>query len=457
MNKIYQAFQSITPNNIESIKEQAQLREGKVDIYMEPKRRSLYYKVCLIACVCVIGFSIFSLRKDHTVFATVGFDVNPSIELNIDEEEKVIEVLTYNDDGQKIIGDMKLEGSHVDVAVNALIGSMLKEGYIDELKNSLLISVIGDNKENNEKIRQRVSQDIDGLLKDYHVQGSIMSQNLQRTTALEDIAKKYHISIGKAELIQTLIEKKPTYTFENLKDLSVHDLNVLLISYDVNNIQVDGEVSTSQYLNQNQIKSLVEKDAKVTQPVYKEIQLDSEDGMIVYEVEFVKDGIEYEYELNALTGDILKKEIEKEKKSVSSKHLSESEAKTIAMNHMKVSQVEDYSIKKEYDDGVYEYKVELINGNKKYEYKIDAVEGTILDYEVEKITTSSNQKRISYSKARSIALQHAKLSMNQVSDMDVELDDNHYEVSFKAKGYEYDYEINVFSGKIIDYEKEKDD
>lgn len=314
MNKIYQAFQSITPNNIESIKEQAQLREGKVDIYMEPKRRSLYYKVCLIACVCVIGFSIFSLRKDHTVFATVGFDVNPSIELNIDEEEKVIEVLTYNDDGQKIIGDMKLEGSHVDVAVNALIGSMLKEGYIDELKNSLLISVIGDNKENNEKIRQRVSQDIDGLLKDYHVQGSIMSQNLQRTTALEDIAKKYHISIGKAELIQTLIEKKPTYTFENLKDLSVHDLNVLLISYDVNNIQVDGEVSTSQYLNQNQIKSLVEKDAKVTQPVYKEIQLDSEDGMIVYEVEFVKDGIEYEYELNALTGDILKKEIEKEKR-----------------------------------------------------------------------------------------------------------------------------------------------
>lgn len=99
----------------------------------------------------------------------------------------------------------------------------------------------------------------------------------------------------------------------------------------------------------------------------------------------------------------------------------------------------------------------MINGNKKYEYKIDAVEGTILDYEVEKITTSSNQKRISYSKARSIALQHAKLSMNQVSDMDVELDDNHYEVSFKAKGYEYDYEINVFSGKIIDYEKEKDD
>lgn len=46
MNKIYQAFQSITPNNIESIKEQAQLREGRWTYIWNRKE-----EVCIIKYV----------------------------------------------------------------------------------------------------------------------------------------------------------------------------------------------------------------------------------------------------------------------------------------------------------------------------------------------------------------------------------------------------------------------
>ena len=38
---------------------------------------------------------------------------------------------------------------------------------------------------------------------------------------------------------------------------------------------------------------------------FKEAKLDREDGRMVYEVEFRKGGMEYEYEIDAVTGDIL--------------------------------------------------------------------------------------------------------------------------------------------------------
>ena len=93
---------------------------------------------------------------------------------------------------------------------------------------------------------------------------------------------------------------------------------------------------------------------------------------MVYEVEFINNSIEYEYELDAKSGKILNKEIEKKTSksndNTDSKQqfISQAKAKTIAMNHAKVKEVSHYKIKKDKDDGVWEYEIEFENGNKKY-------------------------------------------------------------------------------------------
>ena len=142
-------------------------------------------------------------------------------------------VKANNDDGQKIIGDMKLKGVDLEVGMNALIGSMLKEGYISELKNSLLISVTGDHQKENEVLRKELSDEIDQLLKNHHIDGSVVSLALEDDENIDALASKYHISTGKAQLIKSLIAKNTQYTFEELKDLSVNELNILLSRYDV--------------------------------------------------------------------------------------------------------------------------------------------------------------------------------------------------------------------------------
>lgn len=60
--------------------------------------------------------------------------------------------------------------------------------------------------------------------------------------------------------------------------------------------------------------------------------------------------------------------------------------------------------------------------------------------------------------AKAAALKHAGVS--NVSEYECEPDNEHgklvYEISFKANGYEYDYEIDAATGTILDWEKEKD-
>lgn len=81
-----------------------------------------------------------------------------------------------------------------------------------------------------------------------------------------------------------------------------------------------------------------------------------------------------------------------------------------------------------------------------------------VDIDDDDITNDQSTNYISRDKAKSIALNDAGLKESKVRQLEVELDkeDNKYEVDFEANGKEYSYEINATTGKIIDKEVERD-
>lgn len=68
---------------------------------------------------------------------------------------------------------------------------------------------------------------------------------------------------------------------------------------------------------------------------------------------------------------------------------------------------------------------------------------------------------LSREEAIAVALAHAGLSESQVTRLKAEFDYDdgrpEYDVEFKYDGWEYEYEIHAESGKILSYDKERDD
>ena len=76
----------------------------------------------------------------------------------------------------------------------------------------------------------------------------------------------------------------------------------------------------------------------------------------------------------------------------------------------------------------------------------------------DKQTSDVPAQRITKDEAKAAALKHAGLTEKDIRFLEIELDDDgYYEVSFDANGYEYDYDVDIKSGKILKSEKERID
>ena len=147
MEKRFQtAVEHAAPDVLEQVLDGcAQPSDNAAVIPLPRRRRRLPIAILsTAAAVLLVAGSVFGFSRYtayNRVDSVIGLDVNPSVELRINSREKVLEARALNTDAQNILDGMELRGTDLDVAVNALIGSMLKNGYISDLANSVLISV----------------------------------------------------------------------------------------------------------------------------------------------------------------------------------------------------------------------------------------------------------------------------------------------------------------------------
>ena len=431
-------------NNIKLPKFDLNNLEKKGYVYMEKKRKlPIMATISTLCVVCLLFIGGLYYNNNYKVTSKVGIDVNPSVELKINQKEKVLEVIANNEDGEKIISDMDLKGSDINVAVNALIGSMVKNGYITELANSILISVENNDSTKAETLRQEILNQIN------MENISIISQTVNEEKELTDLANQYNISLGKVKIIKQIMANNNLLTFDQLADLSINELNLIL----KDNENTTGSASQKAYIGEEKAKEIALNHANVTNITNYKIELDFDDVM-VYEIEFKANNKEYDYEINATTGEIIQYEIDDKEYSNNNSNnnnsiITKDEAKEIALNHANVTNITNYEI--ELDDNKYE--IEFKANNKEYDYEINATTGKIIKYSIDNNYKKPNPI-ISKDEAKQIALNHANVT--NITNYEIELDDNKYEIEFKYNNKEYSYEINATTGKIIEYEIDTD-
>ncbi len=400
--RLASAVEKTAPDDVSGVLSRCEERKGTekpMTVQKTTKRRWTTLVAAGLALMLLGGGGLF-YQQANAVASVVSLDVNPSIELRVNRDEKVLSCTPLNEDAKEILEDMgggaDLKGAKLDVAVNAIVGSLVRKGYLSEISSAIMISVEDKDSTRAEKLQRELTSAVDGVLRTNESKAAVLTQTVTQDAELERQARENSISTGKAALVNRILAFNSSLRFDALAKLSVGELKDLAeAGAPAMPIGMDAACSAAEeYAGTTALDS-----------VTAEVDSELDESPAHYEVELHTQWGEFEYLVDAYTGKVL-------------------------------------------------------SGQKDLLATVSAQNETAKP-SGQKPAPSGTAQDIGYAKAKSIALNHAGVSESKAYDMDIELDEEDgklvYEVEFKSGGMEYDYEIDAATGTILQQEAERDD
>ena len=392
--RLASAVEKTAPNDVNGVLSRCDERKGTVIPMTTKKTAKKRWTTLAAACLALVllgGGGIF-YQQAHAVASVVSLDVNPSIELKVSRSEKVLVCTPLNEDAKAILADMgdgaDLKGAKLDVAVNAIVGSLVRNGYLNSISSAIMISVEDNDTARAEKLQRELTSTVDGVLQTSEAKASVLTQTLTQDAGLEQQARENNISTGKAALVNRVLAINPALKFDALAKLSVEELKDLAEAG-----APAMPIGTDKAMD---IAAAAFGKASTAKMAYSEVDPELDESPAHYEVEIrSQTDEEFEYKIDAYTGAILESKREaadgtevpvvQPSKPAPTGDIGHAKAKSIALHHAGVSENKAYDMEIELDDedGTLVYEVEFKSGGMEYSYEINAATGAILKHEAE--------------------------------------------------------------------------
>ncbi len=419
---------------------------------------------CILLVVGIIGVPYYG--NNFVPDSHVDIDVNPGVEIVTNKKNKVLNVQSTNKDGADVIDNMDLKNTELKVAVNALIGSMVQKGYIVNNNTGILVTVRNDNPEKANKVKEEILYDINFALYTNDVQANVMNQTFKNTADANKFARENNISIGKAVFVLNLAAKDSSLNAKELAKMKVTDIANLvakkgidirdIVDYDDDdsiweNIadaieDIDEDVGSSmkntadtgnKQIGIEAAKQIALADAKVAlkDVTFIKTELDNEDGRAVYEIEFYSGNVEYDYDIDALSGEIISNDFDIEDYSIPAQSTAAPQQTAAAPAPIQPQTAAPTQA------------------------PIQPQTAAPTEASTQPPTEPAAPSTISAERAKQIALSHAGVGGANFTKVELDTDDGVavYEIEFKVGNVEYEYDINAISGEIISSKSEVDD
>ena len=392
--RLASAVEKTAPNDVNGVLSRCDERKGTVIPMTTKKTVNRKWTTLVAACLALVllgGGGIF-YQQAHAVASVVSLDVNPSIELKVSRNEKVLVCTPLNEDAKAILADMgdgaDLKGAKLDVAVNAIVGSLVRNGYLNSISSAIMISVEDNDTARAEKLQRELTSTVDGVLQTSEAKASVLTQTLTQDAGLAQQARENSISTGKAALVNRVLALNPALKFDALAKLSVEELKDLAEAG-----APAMPIGTDKAMD---IAAAAFGKASTAKMAYSAVDPELDESPAHYEVEITSQtGEEFEYKVDAYTGAILESKREaadgtevpvvQPSNPAPTGDIGHAKAKSIALNHAGVSENKAYDMEIELDDedGRLVYEVEFKFGGMEYSYEINAATGAILKHEAE--------------------------------------------------------------------------
>ncbi|AGK98550.1 anti-sigma-I factor RsgI family protein [Clostridium pasteurianum] len=202
-------------------------RNSKINEFIKwrlvPLKKKLAIATCCLVVLLTLGVGSGVYSYYQTPVSYLSLDINPSVELGINTFGRVVKAEGYNNDGKNILNGINVKGSDITTAVDTLVTSAVKNGYIAK-DGSTVISFTSetDDKNTATNLETEAETGANEALTTSGEKAEVLKDNV--ALARRDEARKLGITPGKLNLIQKLQKVDPTATVDQYKDAKVKDI-----------------------------------------------------------------------------------------------------------------------------------------------------------------------------------------------------------------------------------------
>ena len=401
--ELQEAVQNLIPNDLftritaelDSKEEGAKMEKVLVS-RIENKRTSLGLKTVMqlaaacVALVLIVG-GIFYYRGNLMVDSLVDLDVNPGIELLTNQKNRVLEAYATNGDGDKVLSGMDLHNVDLQVALNAIVGSMVQQGYMTKDTKGVLVTVQNKDQKKADNLRKLVVKEMEIALSTEDMNAAVFHQVISsQNNNASAFARKNNISLGKAVFVLNLANKARSLDAKELAKMKISEIAKLvadknidirdIIEYDSDDSLWENIADAIEDINEGDDDYIV---VTTQQGSTQAVQVQPTETQAAVQTQAqTQAATQTQPQTQPQTHAQTQPQTKQQTQAQAPQRISADKAKAIAFGHAGVSagQVRELSVEYD-DDGVYEIDFKV--GNKEYDYEIGATDGSIRKADVE--------------------------------------------------------------------------
>lgn len=401
--ELQEAVQNLIPNDLFTritaeldSKEEGAKMEKVLVRRIERKSTSLGLKTVMqlaaacVALVLLVG-GIFYYRGNLMVDSLVDLDVNPGIELLTNQKNRVLEAYATNGDGDKVLSGMDLQNVDLQVALNAIVGSMVQQGYMTKDTKGVLVTVQNKDQKKADNLRKLVVKEMEIALSTEDMNAAVFHQVISsQNNNASAFARKNNISLGKAVFVLNLANKASSLNAKELAKMKISEIAKLvadkkidirdIIEYDSDDSLWENIADAIEDINEGDDDYIVvTKQQGSTQAV--QVQPTETKASVQTQAQ-TQAATQTQPQTQPQTHAQTQPQTKQQTQAQAPQRISADKAKAIAFGHAGVSagQVRELSVEYD-DDGVYEIDFKV--GNREYDYEIGATDGSIRKADVE--------------------------------------------------------------------------
>ena len=284
-----------------------------------------------------------------------------------------------------MLDDVSLKNLKLSTALDALMGAMSRKGYLDD-QAQISVFVDGSDDDFNRELYDEITEDL------AHLAPDAVTQVGESATAQPDTQQPAEQQTVEQPATEQPVTEQPSAEQTTEQPATDQTTEQPAAEQPITGQTGEQQPQQSASITEEQAKEIAASHAgvAVADLTFHSVSLEEDDGRRVYDVEFYSGSTEYDYEIDAATGDILSYDNDVENFSIpqqqgtaTGSYIGEDAAKAAALQRAGLTedQVRWEKCELDEDDGRFSYELEFSSGQHEYECEVEAFTGEILNFE----------------------------------------------------------------------------